>query len=335
MYQNSKIHIIAEAGSNNNGDFQKSLNLVKIAKESGADSVKFQMINTWGLYLPGQYEYGKYDISEVLKFRLDGELTDDEYLKINEYAQGLSIDFSASVFDSKGLKLLDSFDPPYIKLASCDLNNLQLINEVVSYNRKLILSTGMSTLKEIENTLNYINKLNFTDIVLLHCVSIYPAQLSQTNLSMISTLKNEFGFNVGFSDHTRTSLASCMALSLGATWFEKHFTESNQQTGLDHLHALEPLELNQYVKDLHDAEISLELLETKVSEAEIFTKKRARRSLYAGLDLKEGHIIQEDDVLVVRPENEMSAELYFDVIGKKLKKSIDKYTPFNLSYFED
>jgi sialic acid synthase SpsE len=328
----SKIHIIAEAGTNHNGSTQKAFNLIDIAKRCGADSVKFQIINTWGLYLPGKYEYGHYNIDDVIKIRLSTELPDEEYRKIADYAMKKGILFSASVFDSKGLKLLASLNPPYIKIASCDLNNIRFLREVASYGKKIILSTGMSSLEDIELTINELYKINFTNIVLLHCVSVYPAKLEETNISFIKVLKNHFNLEVGFSDHTQTSHAACMAVALGATWIEKHFTESKKQVGLDHAYALEEDELKSFINDIRAAEIAIQEKDSKISENEYYTRKRARRSLYASKDLAAGHTISDEDILIVRPESFMQANEYDFLIGKKLNTSIQKYQPFKKEY---
>lgn len=328
----NSFHVIAEAGTNNNGSLQKAKNLVDIAKRAGANSVKFQMINTWGLYLPGNYEYGHYKIEDVIRIREAGEMSDEQYTELSNYAKSVGIPFSSSVFDEKALKLLDQFDPPYIKIASCDLNNIRFLRQVAEYQRKIILSTGMSTLADIENTLSVINKESKCDIVLLHCVSIYPCNLEQTNLSYINTLKSKFGVPVGFSDHTGTSHAACVALSLGATWFEKHFTENKNQEGLDHAYAMEEIGLTDYINDLKAASLSIESQEKELTEKELYTRRRARRSLYAAKDLPVGHMLTDEDVLCVRPENIMQANEIDVLIGQKLTKSIQKYEPFSKSH---
>lgn len=329
-----EIHIIAEAGTNNNGLLSKAKNLSDIAKRAGVTSVKFQVINTWGLYLPGQYDYGKYKIEDVIKIRQDGEMTDDEYQELSSYCNEIGIPFSASVFDKQGLDLLNKLNTPYIKLASCDLNNLRFQREACSYGKKIILSTGMSTLKDIEKAVKNIEKTGFTDLVLLHCVSVYPSNLEICNLGFISTLKSEFGYDVGFSDHTGSSMASCIALGLGATWFEKHFTEDKNQKGLDHAYALEEHELKAYVNDLKSTWLAMQPKQEKISDAEYNTRKRARRSLYAKSDLPIGHVITNDDVLCVRPENIMQADEIDDLIGKKLKIEIKQFEPFSLNIIE-
>lgn len=329
-----KIHIIAEAGTNNNGSLQKAKNLADIAKRAGADSVKFQIIYPWGLYLPGKYEYGKYDIAKVIEIREKGVLSDEEYIDLNSYCSSIGIPFTSSVFDTRGLELMLKFDPPYIKLASCDINNVRFLREVAACGKPIVISTGMSEMHEIEIGANALVKSGAKDIVIMHCVSNYPAYLHQANVSYIKVLKEKFGLPVGFSDHTSNSIAACMALTMGATWFEKHFTEDKSQEGLDHAYAQEEQEFTQYVKDLHDAKSALTLREEKVSEDEKYTKKRARRSLYAAKDLPIGHVLTDNDVLVVRPENIMSADQVDLLIGKKINKPITQYQAFDLSIIQ-
>lgn len=322
------IHIIAEAGTNNNGDLTKAKNLVDIAARAGADSVKFQMINTWGLYLPGKYDYGHYNIEDVIKIRQEGEMTDQEYLELARFSKEKGVPFTASVFDEKSLKLLSELNPPYIKLASCDLNNVRFLRQVSEYGIKVVLSTGMSTMQDIETGVKAITENGFNDLVILHCVSVYPSTIKQTNLSFIKELKSNFGYEVGFSDHTGTSHAACVALSLGATWFEKHFTEDKTQKGLDHAYAMEEEGLKAYVNDIHETYEALQLKEHKITDAEKYTRRRARRSLYAIQDLPVGHIITNEDILVVRPENFLQADEIDLVVGKALSKPIKQYDPF-------
>ncbi len=327
-----KIHIIAEAGTNNNGSLQKAKNLADIAKRAGADSVKFQIIYPWGLYLPGDYEYGKYDIKKVIEIREKGVLTDAEYADLNKYCNSIHIPFTSSVFDQRGLDLMMSFDPPYIKLASCDINNVRFLRVVAKCGKPIVISTGMSEMREIEIGINTLIQAGAKEVIVMHCVSNYPAYLHQANISYIKVLKDKFGLPVGFSDHTSGSEAACMALCMGATWFEKHFTEDKSQEGLDHAYAQTESEFTKYVKDIHDGNAALVLREDKVSEDEKYTKRRARRSLYAAKDLPAGHILTDDDVLVVRPENIMQAEEVDLLIGKKLTKSISQHGAFDLSF---
>ena len=148
------IHIIAEAGSNHNGSIENAKKLIDIAANAQADSVKFQIINTWGLYLPGNYEYGHYNLEDVLAFRKKTEFKPEDIRILSEYSKPKKIQFSASIFDEEGLNMLNEVNPSYIKIASGDLNNLRLIRNILansSNESKLILSTGMSTLSDIDS----------------------------------------------------------------------------------------------------------------------------------------------------------------------------------------
>jgi sialic acid synthase SpsE len=327
------IHIIAEAGSNHNGSIENAKKLIDIAANAQADSVKFQIINTWGLYLPGNYEYGHYNLEDVLAFRKKTEFKPEDIRILSEYSKPKKIQFSASIFDEEGLNMLNEVNPSYIKIASGDLNNLRLIRNILansSNESKLILSTGMSTLSDIERTVNEIDKNGHLNrLVLLHCVSIYPARIEETNLSFIATLKKTFGTQVGFSDHTKDSKAALIALGIGATWFEKHFTFDKKAEGLDHKHAADETELKQYVDDLRKGEKALiDKKEDKISEGEFYTRKRARRALYASRDMKAGEIIKDEDILCVRPEGPMQADEIDFLIGKQLAEEIKQYKPF-------
>lgn len=323
-----KVHIIAEAGSNYNGDVGIAKNLIDIGKRVNANSVKFQIINTYGLYLPGKYEYGNYDIQEVLDFREKCNISELEWEEIFNYGRNSNIELSASVFDKVSLKILIKSNPEYIKIASSDLNNIKFLLEVGEYGKKMIISTGMATLAEIDNTVNTLYRHNINEIVLMHCVSAYPAELQDMNIGFIDTLRSAFGFETGFSDHTKTSIAACLALTKGVKYIEKHFTIDNSLPGLDHKHAMNEENLMTYVQDIRNAETALEFSRIKIGEKEEFTKRRARRALYAARFIPAGQSISEQDILVVRPQGPMSADKYFDVVGKKALKSLNQYEPF-------
>ena len=166
----------------------------------------------------------------------------------------------------------------------------------------LILSTGMSDLKDIEASVKVFEKVGKAPLVLLHCVSIYPSPVEMMNLDFIDVLKSNFGVEVGLSDHSESSLAAGIAVSKGVTWFEKHFTFDRGAEGFDHAYAMEPDMLAQYVTDLEDCYKACQPKAVKLSETESSVRERARRSLYAARDLKQGHTLSADDILIVRPE---------------------------------
>jgi sialic acid synthase SpsE len=324
------LHIIAEAGTNHNGDFQTAQRLIDVAKEAKADSVKFQIIYPEGLYLPGDFKYGNTTMDKVIDMRRRLMLTDDEYQKLSEYAKKIEISFSASVFDKRGIDLITSFNPEYIKIASTDLNNLLLLRKAAEKGIKIILSTGMSKLSEIEKSVNELYKSGFSDIVLLHCVSVYPAKLEAMNLGFLDILKSEFGFPVGLSDHTIGSLAACIALTKGISYIEKHFTLDSSQEGFDHSYALDPEGLADYIQDIKQAILALQKSEDKLSENEVNIKNMARRSIYAARDILKDETITENDILVVRPPNILSADQIDLVIGKTASRNIKKHQPLAL-----
>jgi N,N'-diacetyllegionaminate synthase len=319
------VHIIAEAGSNYNGNLLLAVQLNAVAARAGANSVKYQIIHTDALYRRGEYAYGSYRIEAVRAFRRRDELMPDEWAEIADDARHQGIEFSASVFDGAGLDLLCSLHPAYIKVASCDLNNLRFLREVAARGRKMVVSTGMSSLGDIEKAVAALEKEGIAGekLVLVHCVSTYPSELKDTNLSFLQTLRSAFGTAVGFSDHTLGHEAACIAVALGATWIEKHFTTDQSLDGLDHKHALEPEALAAFVTTIRAAEAALRPSVVKISPAEMITRQRARRGLYAAKSLPAGHVLTDEDIRIVRPENGIAADDIDAVVGRILRDPLD------------
>lgn len=319
------VHIIAEAGSNHNGRTDLAFRLNAVAASAGADSVKYQIIYPEGLYRSGNYAYGHYDISEVRRIRQDGVMSDAEWNEIAADASARHIPFSASIFDARGLDLICRLNPPYLKIASCDLNNIQLLRKVAAVGRKVVLSTGMSSLGDIEKAVSILvtGGLPTHQLVLLHCVSSYPCALAETNLAFLATLKSAFGTEVGFSDHTTESEAACAAVALGAGWLEKHFTVDRTLPGFDHKHAAEEKEFCEYVQAIRAMEESIRPKASKIASSEVVTRVRARRGIYAGRDLPAGHIIAEEDLAILRPESQIDADELDALIGCRLARALN------------
>lgn len=296
------LHVIAEAGTNHAGRLELGHRLVDIAVDAGADSVKFQVIHPEGLYLEDLPVAGGYEANEVFQKRRSMMLSDEQWHQLAEYAGQRGIPMSASVFDRRGIDLLERLDAPYLKFASCDLNNSRLLKQGAETGRRIIISTGMATLGEIERAVTDVLSTGNRDLWLMHCVSAYPAGLAQMNLGMITTLRSAFGLPVGLSDHTESSLAGVMAVALGARFFEKHCTYDRTADGFDHAYAMEPDALAGYIADLHAADAAMRRDDSKLRMAEIELKPRARRGIHAARDLAPGDRITEADLLVVRPE---------------------------------
>lgn len=320
----SGVHVIAEAGNNHNGDLETARRLIDVAKAGGADSVKFQIIYPEGLYLPRLLGNGGYEDNEVFEARKKFILSEDDYRSLAEYCGSKGIGFSASIFDRRGLNLLDSLDPPYFKIASTDLNNIAFVREVAERGRRVVLSTGMATLTEVESTVEALRRTGNDDIVLLHCVSVYPVTLPLMRLRFIDELR-QFGYPVGLSDHTQDSLAAVIGVAKGVVALEKHFTLDRSQEGFDHGYAMEPDALERYVQDVRDAEAAIAPTPEKVSEPEQATAERARRSIYAAFDLEEGTELIEEHLLVVRPPGPLSAADFDAVLGRRLKRPLRQF----------
>ena len=330
----SSIHIIAEAGTNHNADLQQAECLVDVAHEAGADSVKFQIIYPEGLYLPKLFTNGKLSDNDVFHKRKAGMLSDENYRDLAAYCREKGIEFSGSIFDRRGLDLLDNLDVPYFKIASCDLNNSPFLMEVAERKRKMIVSTGMAALGEIERAVRDISSMGNNDIVLMHCVSVYPSKLEEMNLTFIETLHSAFGLPIGLSDHTEKSLAAAIAVAKGVSWIEKHFTLDRTLPGFDHSYAMEPSDIKVYVNDIRGSEIACQRKVNKIGEAEGIVKQRARRALYAARNLEIGEVIDRQDILVVRPEGALSPNDLALIIGKRLSHSVQQYEPLSLGCFQ-
>jgi sialic acid synthase SpsE len=328
-----KIHLIAEAGNNHNARPAIAKQLVDVAQKAGADSVKFQVIYPEGLYLPKLYADGKLVANEVFQKRLAGMLKDNDYRDLAAYCKSKGIPFSASIFDLRGIDLLDELDVPYFKIASCDLNNSRFLIQAAERGRQMVISTGMATLGEVERAVKDIFSTGNTNLVLMHCVSVYPCRLENMNLSFIDTLKTAFGLPVGLSDHTESSLAAAIAVAKGVTWIEKHFTLDRSSPGFDHAYSMEPDAMVAYIADARASELACQPSGQKVGTTESQTKLRARRSLYAARDLQAGETLDAKDILVVRPEGPLAPNDISLVEGRVLRRNVLQYEPLALEMF--
>lgn len=326
------VYIIAEAGSNYNGSVDLALKLNVAASEAGADCIKYQLIYPFGLYLDGEYVYGDYKIADVIKIRELNSLTDNQWYKVKDHAESLGLDFSFSVFDDRGIALASAMNLKFVKVASTDLNNHLFLRKLSREFSQIVISTGMSTASEIEASLSVLQEKVITQpsLVVMHCVSSYPVATADTNLAFLQTLQL-FGHTLGFSDHSLGIEASVSAVSVGAKWIEKHFTLDRSLPGLDHEHSLSPEELKTFVHALRSVESSLQYSGEKIQTGEAKTMLRARRGVYAKRDLPQGHVITEDDLNIVRPPSEISADRAEQLLGIALLAPLKKGDPLPIS----
>lgn len=307
--------VIAEAGVNHNGSLELAFKLVDAAVFAGADYVKFQTfmtdecISKDAVKAPYQGKGSQYEMVKGF------ELSFNDFAKIKEYCSG-RIRFLSSPFDLKSLEFLSDLE--MIKVASGEITNLPLLEKI---RKPVLLSTGMSTLGEIQDAILVLRK-NRVKITLLHCVSSYPCPLCEANLRAIETLK-KFGFPVGYSDHTLGIEAVLGAVALGATVIEKHLTLDKKMTGPDHKISLEPKEFKNMIEMIHNLEIALGDGVKKPQRSEI-ENLVVRKSIVASKDIWEGEIFTNENLTTKRPGVGISPMKWHKVLGLSAQRNYSK-----------
>jgi N-acetylneuraminate synthase/N,N'-diacetyllegionaminate synthase len=321
------IFIVAEIGVNHNGDIRLAKKLIDAAKDAGADAVKFQAFKTEKVVTKyaekAKYQKETTGLSESqydMIRRL--ELKDEEIRELYNYAKKNNIIFLSSAFDKESVDLLDNLGVPAFKVASGEITNFPLLRYIAEKKKPIILSTGMSTIGEIEEALEVIREKGVENIVLLHCVTSYPAKIEDVNLRVIEALRRRFKLPVGFSDHTLGITIPIAVAALGAVLVEKHFTLDRTLPGPDHRASLEPDELKDMVRAVRDVEKALGDRVKKPTKDEERIKKVVRRSIVAKMGIPKGTVITEDMLDFKRPGVGIEPKYLNEIIGKKAKKDI-------------
>jgi N-acetylneuraminate synthase/N,N'-diacetyllegionaminate synthase len=328
------VFVIAEAGVNHNGNLNIAKKLVDVAKDAGADAIKFQVYKTERIVTKDakRPEYQKKaGISnsqfDLLK-KLELKVRDVEELYL--YAKGKDIIFLASAFDVESVDLLDKIGVSAFKVASGEITNFPLLQYIAQKRKPIIISTGMSTINEIEDAISIFTKRLVEDVILLHCVTSYPARVEFVNLRAIEFLKQHFDFPVGFSDHTLSTIIPIAAVSIGAVLIEKHLTLNRSMQGPDHRASLEPDEFKKMIDDIRIIEKALGYAGQRSYEEEEI-KKLVRRSIVAKIFITKGTIITEDMLDFKRPGTGIAPKYLVEIIGKCAKADI---APDELVTFE-
>ncbi len=334
-------YIIAEIGANHNGDMELAKKLIESASNSGAHSAKFQSWGTSSLISKTEYKRkekfndgdgGKKHFGSLKKMVEKYHIDSDKHSLLKAYCDEFNIDFSSTPFSISEVDLLVSLNVPFLKIASMDINNFRLLRYAARQDKPLILSTGMATLSEIKKAVNLIEEEGNNEIILLHCISIYPPEFSDINLNNIQMLMDNFKYPVGFSDHSVGIEIPMAAVALGACVIEKHFTLDKSLPGWDHAVSAEPNDLEMICKYADNISKSLGSYDRKLTEAELIKKKDFRRSIVCSRDLKQGTILTDQDIDFKRPGDGIPADQEDIVIGKKLTRS---YKEDDLISFED
>lgn len=324
MNDESRRHVtvIAEAGVNHNGDIELARQMVVAAKQAGADYVKFQtaipelVIST---YAP-KAEYQKIttgaDESQLEMCRKI-HLPLSDYAGLKAYCDEVGIGFMSTPFDLVSIDCLAELGMDYWKIPSGEITNLPYLRKIASYGGRVILSTGMSTLDEVENAVKILesNGTGRENIILLHCTTQYPTPFGAVNLRAMDALATLGCASVGYSDHTQGIAVPVAAVALGASVIEKHFTLDRSLPGPDQTASLEPDELRQMVDEIRQVELALGDGEKKVAEVERPNIEVARKSIVATKFIRKGDVLSEDNLTVKRPGSGVSPMLWDSVIG--------------------
>ena len=323
----NKVFIIAEAGVNHNGDINLAKKLIDVAVEAKVDAVKFQTFKT-ELCVSKNAQKASYqkettDTNES-QFEMIKKLELDEntHKELIAYCKQKNITFLSTPFDSDSIKLLDELGLSTFKIPSGEITNLPYLRQIGGLNKKIILSTGMANLGEVEAAIEVLVKSGTKreNISLLHANTQYPTPMEDVNLKAMITLKNAFGLEVGYSDHTLGIEVDIAAVAMGAKIIEKHFTLDKSLPGPDHKASLEPDELTAMVRAIRNIELALGDGLKHFSKSESENIKIARKSIVAKCDIKKGEIFSEQNICVKRPGDGLNPMRWDEVIGQISQK---------------
>ena len=318
--------VIAEVSANHNGSLDRALATISSAKECGADAVKIQTYTadtmTIDCDLPEFVIKGGlwngYKLYDLYKW---AQTPYEWHKPLFDHAKKEGITLFSTPFDETAVDLLESLDTPAYKIASFELTDLPLVEYVAKTGKPMILSTGMASEQEIQEAVTTARNAGCKELVLLHCISSYPTPIDQAHLRQIPDLAKKFMLPVGLSDHTLGTIASVVAVALGACVIEKHFTLARADKGPDCEFSLEPSEMKRLCKNVKNAWASLGEPGFSRQKAEEESKV-FRRSLYFLKDLPAGHVIRKEDIRRIRPGSGLPPKEYENLLGKQLKKNV-------------
>ena len=326
----TKPYVIAEIGANHNGDMELAKKIIDEAVRCGADCVKFQSWTKDSIFSKKTYEDNyflrddyrertDYTLEQIVdKYHIDAE----KHRALKQYCDEKQIDFNSTPFSKREVDLLaDELDVPFIKVASMDLNNIPFLKYIAGKKKPVVMSTGLCGLSEINAAVECLEKGGCSQIVLLHCVSIYPPKDEEVNLNNIDMLRENFGYPVGYSDHTIGTVAPIMSLAKSVKVIEKHFTIDKEMEGWDHRISADPKEL----KVICDAAVSgckmLGSFRRHIHET-LERREAFQRSIVSARDIKAGDIISMEDIDFKRPGIGIPPQYYEFVVGKAARRDI-------------
>jgi len=319
--------VIAEIGVNHNGDLMRAMQMVEVAARAGADAAKFQTFSPECVISPGarQAEYQRRNTG-VTESQLEMvrrlELGDEAFKRLAEHCAKCEILFLSSPFDLESADLLESLGVPAFKIGSGELTNHPFLANLARRGRPLLLSTGMATLREVDEALEVIRHSGDPSVALLHCVSSYPSPPSDSNLAAIDTMRRAFGVPVGWSDHSLGLNVSLAAVARGACILERHFTLDRTLPGPDHAASLDPAELANLVQSVREVESAIGSGAKAPTGSERDTAEVARRSLHTARDIPSGTCLQAADLVLLRPGMGLPPSRFAVTVGRITRRAI-------------
>ncbi|MFA7682408.1 MAG: N-acetylneuraminate synthase [Candidatus Peribacteraceae bacterium] len=320
----NRTYIIAEIGPNHDGKAEKARRLIDKAKDAGVDAVKFQLfvldeiVSAQTPLAEYQKRSGEESQYNMLKRLL---LSHDAIRELKTYAEQKGLDFLATPFDITSAEFLASLGVKMMKIPSGEITNIPFLGKVAALGIFSIISTGMSTLEEIEEAVSCFKKAK-TPYALLHCVSAYPAPVGQVNLLAMKTMEETFHVPIGYSDHTEGVAVPIAAVALGAQIIEKHFTMNKDDPGPDHAASLEPDELRSMVQGIRAVELARGTGEKKCQPCEKDTRDTARRSILLTKDVKKGEKLTQDMLVMKRPGTGLPPKAFAETVGKTINQDM-------------
>ena len=329
--------IIAELSANHMNDFDIAVKTIEAMSDAGADAVKFQTFTPDTITIDCDNEYFQIKQGTVWDGQILHELYEDAYMpwdwqpKLKKFAEDLGLIVFSSPFDKTSVDFLENMDVPAYKIASFEITDVPLIEYVASKGKPIIISTGVASLDDIELAVKTCHNVGNYDISLLKCTSSYPAPLEEINLNTIPDIKEKFDVIVGLSDHTLGSEVSTAAVALGANIIEKHFILDRKMGGPDSEFSMEPQEFKAMVDSIRNIEKALGNVSYELSD-KMKANREFSRSLFVVKDIKKGEVITEDNVRSIRPSFGLHPKYLNKILGKGVKKDLEKGTPFDLKF---
>ncbi len=322
-----EVYFVAEAGLNHGGSREKALAMVRAAKWAGADAVKFQTFKAEKLASSRRAQLahtGDVDMQELFR-KL--ELDYDTFRILFKEAKRLEIDFMSTPFDEESVDFLDELGVGAFKVASGDITHRPLLQKIAAKKKPVLISTGMSSVEEIEHSIDWMFTEQNSQVILLHCVSAYPPRPNELNMKSVEFLRDRFGLPVGFSDHSVGTMGATIAVALGAQVIERHFMLDTRGDVPDRDVSFDTKQLRTHIEELRGIGVMLGERAKLVGESEERNKTASRRALYARRPIAPGETISRDMLYALRPAVGISPEHVDDVVGRAARNSIDADEP--------